>query len=230
MNNKKSLIIRIADVWLEDDKHLLSWRSDPNLLKMWYLLFTTIILSFSVLVIVMITPIATYMRSSKEATLVFRFMLLAFSLCIIAITVGFSSRYYVYTIVKAHAVDIVNIGFFYILACCGFFMAYFYIYLLWPGSFIVKQPTIIVSPLAQEINLESAKLRLDFFLFSALQSVNGSYFRVQINSTLISVLAYIQSLYTMSLVVLFISAFVNQKTNQALTKNEKTKPDQDHGH
>jgi hypothetical protein len=49
-------------------------------------------------------------------------------------------------------------------------------------------------------------------LFSAFQSVNGTYFKIRASSAGVSIITYVQSLFTISLISLLIASYVNQKT------------------
>lgn len=58
-----------------------------------------------------------------------------------------------------------------------------------------------------------------FMLFSAFQSINGSYFRIHSTSSWVSIVMYSQSLYVIFLISLLVSDFVSGKTNDSKRDN-----------
>ena len=52
--------------------------------------------------------------------------------------------------------------------------------------------------------------KLDFLVFSALQTLNSTYGRIRPESALVSILGWLQSLYTLALVALLVASYVSQ--------------------
>jgi hypothetical protein len=212
MPNNKSLIIKIADLFIEDDESSLSWKKDPRLLSVWYLLFCSVITFIFINLCIIASPLHIYFEKSPFLTSIDRIFILFYFFYLFVVTIIFTFNYYQHTIKKNRDIYLANILFFYVLGIVCFFSIYYYLYYLCPTLFITDRSFPIPSSTMGEANIPNYMVKLNFILFSAFQGINNDFFRIHSNSLIVSTLTYIQSLYNASLVVLFISGFINQRT------------------
>lgn len=210
--NAKSFIIRLAGLLLENDKSSADWTENPVLLRWWEILFISGLTYYLLQSVFYITPLYTMAQGSEKLSFVYRIIDLTYLIYISILLFIFAYKYYLHTLDSSRQVYFTNILFFYVFGVAIFSGIYFLLFNLIPSSFIIHNITYSSSLKLQPVTVEKWKTILDFILFSAFQIIGGNYFRIQSNSVIVSIMTYIQSLYTMSLLTLFISAFVNQKT------------------
>jgi hypothetical protein len=99
------------------------------------------------------------------------------------------------------------------MATVLFGYAYYSAYTVNPTCFTFNNPPYVVLP-KMYIGAGSVLLALDFLLFSALQSVNSTFYMIQISSILVSIIAFFQTAFTILLGGVFIASYVNQRTNK----------------
>lgn len=207
---KETFTRKFAKLFLEDDDSAHSWIDDPPLFSMWHLLVISLLVFF--LLNVLTTSFFDYFRNSTDFALAYRVTKVVFSCYVLTIIFIFAFRYYQHTVINKRIIYLTNILFFYIAGFLCFFLLYNSLYYLSPDLFRVDNSIPSVLPTLRASGVDSYKTNVHFILFSAFQSVNGNYFRIFPNSIIVSILTYFQSLYTISLVALFISAYVNQQT------------------
>jgi hypothetical protein len=209
-----NLFIQILNLILKSDKDSAEWVKVTSLRRCFYLY---IIFHFLALIDYFIVPgmVGLYLETSVIATRIYRFSMFFIFLGWIILTMTFAYYYYRYVLSKGAPIILEYILYFYFYSVFCFGASYFYIYLLFPNLFIFDSLPSAISPtFTRSI---PGLIPLNFFLFSAFQSVHGSYYRIHVNSALISIMTYIQSVFTIALIALFISSYVNQKTNKTRT-------------
>jgi hypothetical protein len=80
-----------------------------------------------------------------------------------------------------------------------------------PLAFIYSPPFPVLPTLQPHTFWEQWKMKGDFLLYSAFQTVNSSFYKLQAQSLCVSILTYFQALSTLGLVGLFIASYVEQK-------------------
>jgi hypothetical protein len=209
MPNKKTFIIKIADLFIEDDESSDSWKKDARLLSIWYILFWSGITLFFINLVIATSPLNSIFEDSLFLFSTSLFFMLYYSFYLFVVAIIFVHRYYQHTIGNKRNIYLINIVFFYFLGVVCFFYIYYYLHCLYPTLFIADQ---LPPHTRRIIGLGFTKARISFILFSASQGINNGYLDIRSNSLIISIITYIQSLYTLSLIILFISGFINQKT------------------
>jgi len=123
--------------------------------------------------------------------------------------------YYQYVLSRGGRIFLSNVIVFYSCSVVFFGYAYLYFYALSPSSFVFGSPPVTIQP--THIQSLPFSFTMQFFLFSAFQSVHGSYYRIHVNSAWASIIAYFQSLFTIALIALLIASYVNQKIAKGST-------------
>jgi len=147
--------------------------------------------------------------NSTLLTRIYRVSMVTTSLSVALTGIILSFFYYRHILIKRLRVSLEYIIYFYALSVIMFGIFYLCLYLLEPKFFNIVHPIYVVSQTWQR---PPYYLKCEFVLFSAFTSVNGSYYRIHANSAIVSLMTYIQSIYTIALLSLFIASYVNQKT------------------
>ena len=85
--------------------------------------------------------------------------------------------------------------------------------MLSPPSFDYTDPFVEPLQTISDDWWNNFRTKIDFLLFSALHSIGGGFHKIELNSYVSSLLGWIQSLYSISLIALFIASYVNQRTD-----------------
>jgi hypothetical protein len=210
----RELLLSIANLWLEADEGTADWVNVKALRYCWYLQLSIIPIMLILALFVPASPLLDTLRVSVSATWAYRFIIFLLSLSQVVLVIITVFYYYRYVLGKGARIYLVNVIWFYTMSILWFALSYFYLYLLSPNLFIYEASQVTVSSTMMRVPY---MVKVDFFLFSAFQSVNGSYFHIRANSALVSVLIYVQALFTISLIALLIASYVNQKTNKPST-------------
>lgn len=207
----KNLLLKIADLMLVSDEGTASWVEVPVLRRLFYVICGITILIFAH-ILLGAGPFRDLMRSSESVTMYFRVIALILFSLLQTFFLLITAKYFSYVLSKNVAIRFSNVFNFYAISWIAFSLIYMYIWLLWPNMFNYLSPPISWSPILIESYWGLLKVRLDFMVLSALQSVNGSYYKIQYNGIIPSIVAWIQALYTLCLVALLVASYVNQKT------------------
>lgn len=201
------LIVKIANLVLESDEETADWIHETDLRRCFYSSWVFLILwglnSF-------VTPagFGERLRASVVATEVYRWSMFVIIVAYIASIIVMAFYYFRYVLSKRGRIYLRNILYFYILAVLFFGLLYFYTFTLFPNSFSFEGVPTVPTTYG---HIPTSVVR-HFLLFSAFQSVNGTYFRIRPSSWLPSIITYVQSLFTISLISLLVASYVNQKT------------------
>jgi hypothetical protein len=159
-------------------------------------------------------PVINCFSSNISFVFVLRLLRVIVSSYFLLLLIAFVYIYYKHTIQDNRIIYLANIIFFYLVGVVFFCLMYLSLYCLYPALFRVDDSFPKISRTLQQSGIDNIILRIHFTLFSAFHSINGSYFRIDPNSVIISIITYIQSLFSLSLVSLFIASYVNQKTKK----------------
>jgi hypothetical protein len=210
--NSLQFLLRIADLLLESDEGTKDWVSVASLRRSWYVLCGIL---FAILVVLALrSPLTPILASSAPTTLAYRVAILSLLILLECAVVFLAIRYYKYIISKKAPIRFDNILLFYFFSIIVFAGIYVEIYYIAPSSFTYQNPPVPYHATIDSIIpfWTALKMYFDFVLFSAFQTVNGAFYRIQGKALFISVLTYFQSLSTLGLVSLFIASYVNRKS------------------
>jgi hypothetical protein len=205
----RDLLTSIVNLILESDDKSSDWVKVKPLRRCFYLISGLLVL-FIFNYLIGATALVTTLQSSATATWLHRFSMLLISLGNIISIMLTAYFYYRYILNKGVRIYLQNILIFYFVSTLFFGYSYFYLYLIYPNSFVFNSnPPTVASTYTHGISF----LR-EFWLFSAFQSVNGSYYRIRVNTALASIMTYIQAVFTIVIIALFIASYVNLKTDK----------------
>lgn len=202
----------VADLLLKTETGTRQWLSVPRLRRGWY--WTCGIL-LAVAVLNLFRPAFNdLLRTSSSAMLVFRMSNLFLMTSLQISWILLATRYYEFVLTRKAQIRLDNILVFYVGGTLNFGMMYFLLYSIELQCFAYSDPAIVPGPTAPATQHFWAELQAkrDFILFSAFQSLNAGFYRIQPHCLLASALAYVQSACTLALIGLLISSYVNQKT------------------
>jgi len=149
-------------------------------------------------------------ESSEIAALVLRIFLIASLFGAIAANFTMCWLYYKYVLKHTVELALSNILFFYLVATMTFGACYNQLYRVNPSLFSYNQPSRMTTVLWTVPPLSYQIQRLHFLLFSALQSVNGGYYKIASHSVIVSFMGYAQGVFTIGLLALLVAAYVNR--------------------
>ncbi len=185
------------------------WLAVGSLRRAWYCLLGSI---FGYFVVTVAAYQVRLFATSEFAAAILRLVLVAVLLAGIAALFITCRLYYAYALQKTVRLTFNNIFFFYVSAVLLFATCYIQLYRVDPSLFSYANPPTpsdvrwVAPPVAYQLQ------RLDFILFSAIQSVNGGYYRISSHSLIISFLGYVQAVFTICLLALLVAAYVSRKS------------------
>jgi len=145
----------------------------------------------------------------------FRVTALFLFLGILASLIFITFNYYKYVIGRDLPVRLTNVLTFYVYGVLFFGLSYEMLYIIRPQVFVYRNPPFQVTATYSKHGLNGYLMALDFVVYSALQSLSGHYYRIEPSSIFASLLNWLQSLYTLSLLSLLVASYVNQRTRGA---------------
>ena len=207
---KKNLFLIVADHLLESDNLIKEWAEDAKLRRTWYWLCAFMV-GFLAVTLIFRIPLRSFAGESETATLIYRWASFLLILAFIVITIIFTTQYARFVLSRKGVLHLPSIGFFYILSLIGFAKLHYFLYFLAPGFYTLTDPHVEWTPFFTDVAGGNYKLNFEFMLYSALNSMNAQYHRIAPSSAWVSLVTYIQSLYTLCLVAVLIAGYVNQK-------------------
>lgn len=215
----RKLIYKIARLMLESEVGTRDWVKEPSLLRCWYCFCGLVLASFFVTLLFRITPLCSWATRSIYATAAFRWIMFSIMMALIICVFIFTYQYFKYVLVERHKFMLQNVLFFYIISVVVFAMEYYFLYLISPSLFLYSNPPVAVVETLRPITLGTYLIKCDFLLFSAFHTVTGTYFKISPNSIWVSLMSYIQSLYTLALVALLVAAYVNRRFRHSKSRD-----------
>lgn len=210
----KDLFCEIIDLLLTSDESFADWVKVPRLRNSCILIAVLSLIAFFISFILF--PL--FVNANANAVFIFRSCQLFVWLLLVTAFFILNFNYFQYILTKHYPIRLDNVIFFYFIHIIIFGYIYSSIYFLFPDFYIYKDPPVKPS---QEL-LISFKVtlgRLNFLLFSALQSVNATFYRISLNSIIPSILSWVQSLYSFAIIALLIASYVNQKVHPITEKD-----------
>jgi len=200
---------------LKSDDDSKEWAENPRLV----LLFKVFIIIFLVLMLIKllmpITPLNDYLKNSESAVLTLRiFHLLSMTLCAIWLFCV-SYEYYSFITKKKGNFDIRSITFLYLVNLVIFSLIYTVYFQISPDSFIVTNVEYVPQKTARGTDFILFKFQFDMIIFSALTSVARDYYKIKINSQLLSIISYFQILHVLAIISFFIATYTSQHVNRS---------------
>jgi hypothetical protein len=175
----RDFLAELADLLLKSEESTKDWVKIKSLRRTWYALcaFTLGILLLHLLSF----ALESFLSTSAGATLVFRiahftiFISLESCLCYLAVS------YYKYALSRKATIKLGNVLKMYCMSTLFFALIYQGLYILDQGSLIYRNPPFAIGTmLSSHSFIDMWKMRIDFILFSAFQTVNSSFYRVQV--------------------------------------------------
>ncbi|MCK4860049.1 MAG: hypothetical protein KAS87_05780 [Candidatus Omnitrophica bacterium] len=206
----KEFLIRIANLFLQSEKASADWVNVPILRRCWYVLCVVLLGVFSINLIILNSALYDILAKSVGATMFYRTAMAIIYLLLSFFMITYSFFYYRYVVSTQKKLYLQNIIFFYISSIFIFGLSYGWLYYINQKLFIYQNPPVVISPLFMRYPWS---LKIDFILFSAFNSLSGNFFKIQCGTTFVSLLSYIQSLYTYILIALFVASHVSQRKN-----------------
>jgi len=205
----RSFAQKIADLVLTSDEGTEDWiRVGPLRISFYWWLGS--IVGYFVLTVIGLQ--LEIFATSKFAAATLRFVLIAILIGGIGGLFTMCRLYYAHVLRRTVGLSLNNVVFFYVAAVVMFGTCYNQLYRVNASLFSYPNPPVTPNVLWVSSPLEYQLQRLDFLLFSALQSVNGGYYRISSHSLIISALGYIQAVFTICLLALLVAAYVNRKS------------------
>lgn len=204
----RDLLLLLPDHFLDEGKT--GWRNVRSLRYCWYWLWTFLGLATLAGIIARLSPFAASVASSPGLTAAYRTAEFVLFLGCSLTWILLSLLYYRHTIRAALPVEVFYVATFFVCSILFFGQTYYYLYHVNPSLFAYPAATTSVKETLQPADMSAQLAKVDFTLFSAVQTLNGSYTRIKGESAVVSLLAWVQSLYTVILVALLVASYVNQ--------------------
>ena len=208
----KNLLRQIADLILASEEDTSGWIEVPALRRIWYVLSG--LLGFLVFYFLLSVPLERFAVKSESVTLFYRILGLCINMLLSSVILLLTWEYFRYVLSQNVRIRLLNVFVFYVYSVLFFGMIYYQLWLLWPTLFNYVDPTIRHSPLPIRDPWGLAHLRLEFIVFSALQTVNGSFYKIHSSGIIPSLIGWVQAVYTVCLIALLIASYVNQNVGR----------------
>lgn len=203
----KNYFIKIADFILTLEGNTKYWRSSKKLLRVWYFCFSLIVIGIILWVIMpqllnsQISPSAAFWSRCSN--------LGGIAIIIIAdliLTFYFFNGILSKDITRPYFNDSIL---FYLVATVSFGMLYHRIYILWPEYFIYQNPAFIPEQTIKFVGIKGFRVLLDFFIYSAMNLLQVSYFKITARSFVVSIVEIIQRLYGLFFIIFCVNIYQN---------------------
>lgn len=206
-------LAEIANLLLKSEEGTKDWLKVKALRHSWYVFFA---LGLALLALhFLVWPLESFLSSSASATLALRVAQLVLGILMHGSLSVLAFRYYGFALSKNAAIKLGNVLNFYCISIWIFALIYQSVYVIDQRSFVYLDPAFQIGPtLGTHTFFENWKMKIDFLLFSGFQTVSSSFYKIQAQSTWVSVITYAQGLSTFGLVALFVASYVNQRTNR----------------
>jgi hypothetical protein len=204
---------------LESDEGSRDWVSVPALRRAWYL-FLGGTIAFILLSIFPLLAFRPVLASTESGSFIYRLAVVTLLVLVTAGNISLAFLYFKFALGRKISIRLATIFQFYFYVTVWFGFLYYSLYILNPSFFLYDYPPVLILPRVSATAPDwfaAMRMKGDFLLFSAFQTVNGSFYKIQPRSTVVSIATYGQTLFTISLVSLFIAAYVNRKTADTST-------------
>jgi hypothetical protein len=213
MNHKKKpFLFQIVDLFLTSEEGSKEWINYKPLLVSSYAM-VILFLCYLMYSTIFINLIRHLLKTSALLTMLSRWGFLVLNVAIMVNLIIETYYYYRFVITKKAHIYLSHILVYYsaTIFICG--LVYISIYMLDRTCVRYINPPFQVTELynLDVTALAHYRMILDFVLYSAFKSLTGNYFAIESNSVIVSIINWIQSLYTLSLISLFISSYVVDK-------------------
>ena len=208
----RELLRQIADLILVSDEDTAGWIEVPALRRTYYFLCAALCLFL--LHVLLNNPLGRVAVRSESVTLSYRIGGLCISMLLGLLVLLLTAQYFKYVLSQHGRIYLMTVSVLYAFSVVSFGLIYFSLWLLWPSLFDYLEPPVRHSTLGIADPWGISHLRLEFMLFSALQTVNGSFYKIHSNGIIPSLIGWVQSIYTLCLVALLIASYVNQNVGR----------------
>jgi hypothetical protein len=206
------LWLKIENLILESEASSSDWVNVISLRRCSYVLTLLMLLLLIDFIFIPFTFLELF-QASANATRIHRWSVFFLCASFVIWTITTALFYFREALSKGLSIYLSIVLLFYGFSVSFFGLTYFYLFLLFPNLFIIDGAILVIPPTYGKIPTS----KFEFLLFSAFQSVNGSYYSIRVNSAWASLITYIQSVFTIALIALLIASYVNQKTNKKST-------------
>jgi hypothetical protein len=204
-------LAKIANLFLQSEEGTKDWVSVRQLRLSWYLT-CGVSVAYAVLWVARM-PFEGVLMSCAAATLVYRLGGLVLEIALEASVMLLAAQYFRFALSRKVAIRLGNIVVLYAFSTLLFGAIYASIYLIDTNCFVFSQPPFVVKATVGTGELwAKLVMQMQFFIFSGLQSIGGSFYRIQGHSIFVSALGYIQSVFSIALLSLLIAYYVNRES------------------
>ena len=206
----KNIIIKIAELFLENEESSIDWKKDKKLMYSWQFFFISIIVFtiFAFLGYILNPQLIT----SPELTASYRIVRIFLLILMIFAHIILTLHYYRFIIKSPSKIYFVKIIQFYLISILLFGFAYAALHAYDSTNFVSTINLPEHSETYVNYGLRGYLITFKFHLYSALQSVTGNFSGIKSNSIVVSIFNYLQNIYTLALLTLLISTFVNRNS------------------
>lgn len=210
---RKGLFLSIADLILLSEKGTADWVDVPSLRRLWYTFFA--FLGLLITYVWILNPMLLSLADNSESfTLFSRIAVLCLGILLTSLSLLTSVEYFKYVLSKNVSIKLSNVFVFYIYSVIFFGLIYYQLWLSFPSLFAYIQPPVSHTALPITNIWGLTQMKWEFMAFSALQTVNGSFYKIQPNGLIPSLIGWVQSVYTLCLIALLIASYVNQNVGR----------------
>ena len=205
-----SLVISVD----EDSK---DWLKSPGLRSAWHRFFGFLLVTVVINVLVALTPLAVVLARIPDGSYWYRLVMAGLFTVALFLLFKLTVSYFAFTIQQGRLIRLKNVLFFYLAELILFGLLYYFMFLASPVLFRYDATNVHWFSSIGAQGFEQWATKLFFVLYSAFKSVGGSLQYIESESVIVSVVNYVQTLYTFCLVALLIAGYVNQNSDARLT-------------
>ncbi len=188
------------------------WLKNPPLRSSWYGLLVYIFSFLFISTIFRSTPLLDYLSEMEYGVLGYRVFMTILATLGLVLFFQLTFHYFRHTIGQGNSIRFGNVLTFYLGEISFFALLYYFLFYVNPEFFKYNETLVKWSPLIRQLPISSTKFY--FMLYTAFESVGGKSVFIESNSIPVSIINYIQTLYSFCLVSLLIAGYINQKTNK----------------
>ena len=185
------------NVWLESKEVRRAWHT---------FIISTSIMSFTLIIYRVV--FAGILRVSPFYTTSFRILLLVWSTISLICAIMLGYQYYKNLLITGRDLRFGSIAFFIMCEILLFGLIYIQLYFLNPELFMYQSPPIIPTETYIDYGLPTLIANFEFILYSACTNISINYPKIASNSSIVSVINFLQVLIWLAIMGLFIATFV----------------------